>query len=440
MWRLGLVWVVFVSLWGATDLMAQEDGNTPMAAPASADLPLAGLAYTADFGGELNWTEGAYDDGTLDWSASDEGLLIRSLQADGPARFVPGTSYVAANFYAEFTFTPLACASEESAMLFNVRSDPASANPTSASAYVFVIQCDGTYRSRPILEGRSGLIDFSGQLDSPPQVGVPMQVGVLVQGRQVTWYVDGVELGLYFANSSPQVGQFAFGAQIGLTARVSRLQVWEVEAPETAQSTPEAMTSDRPSDNPLPSAGRGRNIAVITFRDPVTPLIAAYNTDLPAYLAGGLLVIGPREPQSTQTRYLAQAPDPNSYEAYLIESAFQARACAEDGGFGLALGAPEALTLAFILQCDGRFRLEDGAGTVLGTGQVRPLERFGFGTLLGLVVRGEAVYAYINEDLAASAFVSRANQAQMGYIWQATDSLTEVGLESFIVSELFIED
>lgn len=209
---------------------AQND-DSPRALPEDVTLPLEEIAYQADFLLDPLWRPRDTDP-ELTWQPSRQGLSIVSTSAESSARYTNGTSYIGQNFYVELSFIPVQCLSEESALLLNTRADTTADSLNAAQAYVFVMQCNGTYRSRPVEEGgESGTIDFNGVLDSPLQPKQAYHLGVLIQGRQVIWYFDGALLGEYLITQSPRPGEIVPGAQLGMDVVITDLRIWELTTP-----------------------------------------------------------------------------------------------------------------------------------------------------------------------------------------------------------------
>lgn len=420
---------------GAFAAFAAAQGEaTPQALPLDAGIALADLVYTADFATEANWQSGGYNDNSLTWEPVAEGLSVISPNPEGPARFLPGTRFLAQDFYAEISFTPTSCASGESAMLFNVRSDPTSESPTTADSYVFVVQCDGTYRSRVVNNGRSGLIDFSGSLPSALTLNEPIFLGVALEGRQISWYINGELLGTYLGSANPITGQFALGAQLGLHVTYNSLRVWALEGvPLTAEPAPPPT-----ADDPLATSIVGRNIVVQDFSQPIPDLIASVGSVIHAYRVQTTLVIGTALPLATY--YFADAPDPAIYDTFQVEVVFQVRQCPPDGAFGLALGEDEDDFYGFFLHCDGSLT---AVSYTTGTPSDPLLESrsevpqpFGFARDLSLVISNDRLYAYADGNLLGSFEATDANQRKLGIVWHSPNAqMVEVTLGSFTVVE-----
>ena len=415
-------------------IASAQDGGDPQALPPDADVGLNELVYTADFSSEANWANGSFEDGALRWEPVADGLAVISPDAEGPARFVPGTAFTALNFYVEMTFTPRECLDGESAMLFNVRSDPDSDDATLATAYVFVIECNGTYRSRPVNNGVSGLVDFSGNLPEALSAGEAVTLGVVVNGREIAWYVDGELLGTYIGSTNPVPGQFAVGAQLGLDALVTRLQVWSLEG-EVAVS--EELPQD--IDNPLDSSSVGRNIFVESFFDPSTPLITGWDDLAPGYRIRDQVVVS--SGQAVLARYLTDTPDPSSYRVYAVRVNFQLRQCTGDGAFGLALGGDGESFTGLMIACDGTFTANEFInGELTETYLTQPVEApepFSFGREISAVVSGETVFAYYEGDILGSFEAAGVNEGRIGLAWIADEGeITEFGIDNYDIVEL----
>ena len=440
MWKICIVIVILVI--SPTVVLAQggDDGDMPLAPPPDIELPLGEVAYVADFSTEENWQLGAYSDGTLEWEAAEDGsgIDIASV-AEGPSRFVPGTSYLADNFYAEMEFTPTACTSDESAMLFNVRSDPTSDNPTVATSYVFVVECGGTYRSRIVNEGQPGLIDFRGMLPAPLTLGDPIRIGVVVNGRQVSWFMNGETLGSYLGGGSPIEGQFALGAQLGVEATITDLRVWTLSTGDVAADGTGDTTGSIASSDPLATSIPGRSITVEDFDDPQHELLRGVVSDTPSYRIGDLVVIG--SVNAVDAAYLSDAPDSSTYHVTYTEVIFQARHCDDDGAFGLALGQDDENFIGVLVQCDGEFSVQDYSDGDPGESYLNaildPLEPFGQGHLIGVVIGGTDVFVYYDNQLLGTFVLEDAVARQLGVAWVNGDTQrTEVAIDNFQVVEL----
>jgi hypothetical protein len=225
------IWII-ISLLALVSLLpslSAQESPTPQALPSESGVILGGVVYEADFELDPLWEAGGYADNTFAWQPSRQGLTLVSTDDKSPARHTNGTSFIGQDFYAELSFIPVQCLSDESALLFNTRSDSRAESPSTAEAYVFVIQCDGMFRSRVVEEGgASGFIDFDGVLAHPLNLKQEYHLGLLMQGRRVTWYLDGELLGEYLISQAARPGELAPGAQLGLTVIISDLIVWEL--------------------------------------------------------------------------------------------------------------------------------------------------------------------------------------------------------------------
>lgn len=400
-----------------------QDEMRPLAIPQGAELPLGELAYAADFStGE--WGDGAYDDGSLRWSGDSAGLMLISGNAEAGARFAPPPNLLLRDFYAEVSFKPIACTSPNSAFLFNVRADPLAANPALATAYVFVLQCDGGYRSRFVEGGDSSQIDLRG-VRPALTLEQPITFGVLLINNRVTWYAEGQELGSYNATIQPQAGEFALGAQLGLAAQVERFIIWEVEQSE---SPDQASVFD-----PLAVYAPSSILFKDEFATPINPLIEIDGEELRGFSIQGVIVL--RNVPPTVTRYLFTLPE---VDAYYVEVAFQLRQCLPEGLFGLLLGVEGDTAYVVALRCEGELEIFD-----LENGQTlieKPLSHNDLTSRsyrLGLVIEDNLIHAYLDDDLIGTFLTERRADLQFGLIWRsAADQSTEVGIDTLQIIEL----
>jgi len=400
----GVLWggCLLVALWLPLATSFAQD-----AAPSDADLPLGALAYTADL---ANWQPGSYSDGTFAWQPSPDGLVLDNPDPESPARFAFGTAHLAENFYMEMVYTPAVCAAPQSALLLNVRSDPLAESPTVASAYVFVLQCDGVYRSRQVTDGTSGFIDQDGSLGYPLSAGKPVNLGILMQGRAVRWFINGEEIASYLTAAQPAPGQFAIGAQLGLSGTLNSLRVWSLVG-ETPVS-PQTLTAERLGDALFTS----------NFDDLLTGMAG---DDLRGLRIGGVMVT------STQQARLSRVITPTPDGAFYAEVVFGMRQCAAAGGFGLTVGEVSAA-----LFCDGTLRLQSADGELLlETTAPTEVTPFGAALTLGIALEDDMLSVYVSRALVGS--IDGVSGGALGAVWFAPDATrTEVSLERLTIYPL----
>ncbi len=424
--RVSLI-VMLAGLWlsGAWLVTAQ----TPQAP--DSPLPLGDLRYEADFAEGDTWQDDRRDD-ELAWERSDAGFTVRSAGPNASARYGPGTPFSAEDFYAEFAFVPLACPAGDSSLLFNVRSDDLNDNPLNATSYVFVVQCNGTYRSRLVQGGTPTAVDFSGNLPAALTVDAVNTMGVQVLGDEITWFMNGETLGRFVANTPTQAGQFAFGAQLGLQYTVQYLHVWDVEIP-----APERATN---LEDPLNETIPGRNHVVENFSDPNNPLLVGWAADLPAIRISEQLLTHNAQP--FQARLLA-APPPQNFRIFTAQINFQLRQCGSAGGLGLFFGESERDGLAVVTACDGTLsaqRYTDGIATeTLLSESIPPLRLFSSGELLQTLWADGTLYIYYNQALVGSIPAPDLAAQDIGLAWTATaDTTTRVLIDNFIIAERLV--
>ncbi|MFP4323840.1 MAG: hypothetical protein ACLFTK_15405, partial [Anaerolineales bacterium] len=383
-----------------------------------------------DFSNTDVWADGSRDE-NLSWQVTPDGFALSSTGPNASARYAPGTDFTATDFYAELTFQPSVCPTDDSALLFNVRSDPTAERPVDATGYVFVLQCDGAHRARLVQGGDPQPVDFNGTLDAGLSLDTPSVMGIQLSGDQVAWYLNGQLLAQYVGNPSPSAGQFVLGAQLGLQYTLQRLQIWELSgvAPDT--------TTGPALDDPLRETDPGRNHVVENFADPATPLLVGWAAELPAIRISEQLLTHNTQP--FQARLLADPP-PDNFGIFATQINFQMRQCGPTGGLGLYFGESETNGLAVVVTCEGQIQANviangEPSNTLLSE-QVPPIARFSGGELLQTVWVNDTLFVYYNQTLVGSFAAPDVRASRIGLAWTASEAeITRVLIDNFIIAE-----
>lgn len=394
-----------------------QGGDEPVAPPSDTELPLGNLVYTADFSDETIWAE--YNDNNLVLNPADGGYEISNTNPeDGLGLFAP-TRIDYADVYTEISFNITGCNDDISALLFAVR------DVNFADNYVFVLQCNGSFRSRPIISGNVGNIDQRGLADGVA-IETTHDMGILIVGNAVTWYLDGIELASYTARGTVDEGAMTFGAQSGIEFTLTSWRVWEVEdsAPPTVENN---------GDDPLRNEEFSHIIYHPEFQPPSTIIYGLHYPIARYYNPNGVGMYN-----NDETAIMA-LPEVNE-EDYYFEINYFVRSCRDDGVVSIIWRASADLSDFYVLavECDGGYRsrvvLDGEAGDILASGDTSPMMP---DTLLSIsvYVRGDTAYLYYNQNLLTTIDTSALDAGTPGILLQSSSEGATVDI---LVSDLIV--
>lgn len=382
-----------------------QGGDQPSAPPDDIELPLGDLVYTADFTDEAEWP--ALSNESLIVEPTENGFQISNTDPEqGLGLFAPNRNNYD-NLYTEFAFTIDVCNDDTSAALFTVRDVDFSNN------YVFVMQCNGSYRSRPIINDNVGNIDVRGSADGVTE-GTDHVMGVLLIDDQVTWYLDGVELESFVARNLLDEGAITFGTQLGMQYTLTSWRVWEVSGGLGDK------TNASDSDDPLLNEEFTQIIYHPEFAPPSTINYGLHYPIARYYNPNG---IGMYNNDETAIMALPEVYEEN----YYFEINYIVRSCLDDALIGVIWRASEDLSdfYVFGVQCDGNYRsrlvIDGEASDILSEGASTPMES---GTLLAVsvYVRGDTAYLYHNQELVSTIDSSALTSGTPGIILQSSSA------------------
>lgn len=403
--------LLLTSLLSPAFLQAQ-DGPVPAAPPEGADLPLTDLLYEADFADEDAWSP--YESEVLEAEPSADGLQVAHTNPDGGFDFVPPPPDTYAAAYTEFTFTLDTCADGNSALLFSARLADTN-DILSADQYVFVLQCNGDYRSRPLANGAPASIDTRGTLSDALEPNTEHVMGILMAANEARWYVDGTEVAAYRTGPTPIEGLMTFGAQRGVAYTVTSWRVWGVDV-EALAGDP---TEDEALDDPLAARAFGDVLYDPAF-EPPTSLTYGLHYPIARYVTPNGLAMFNNDPTAVMLLPEVSGAD------YYVEMNYFTRVCPDDALTGLVWRADDDLRnfYAFGVTCDGNFRVRpvvDGvAGEVLLEGQLDGPILTSELLSIGVYVQDETVWVYADRELLGTFTDDTHSTGRTGILLQST--------------------
>lgn len=419
--KLRLVLILLTTLIAPlTSIYAQGNGDL-LAPPAEAELPLGDLVYTADFSDGEVWPE--YSDNNLILSPTAAGFQISNTDPEeGLGLFAP-TRIDYTDIYTEFSFNIDNCNDDTSAVLVTLRDVGFSDN------YVFVLQCDGSYRSRPIIGENIGNVDRRGSADGVA-VGTEHHMGMLMIGSTVTWYLDGVELENYTARGALDEGVITVGAQLGMEYTLTAWRVWEIDSPATSGGGDNTSSTN---DNPLINEEFTEILYHPEFEPPSTIIYGLHHPIARYYNPNG---IGMYNNDETAIMALTEV----NAENYYFEVNYIIRSCEDDAVVGLIWRASEDLSDFYVLgvQCDGAYRsravIDGEAGDILTSGESIPMVA---DTLLSIsvYVRGDTAWLYYNQELLTSIDSTVLSAGTLGILLQSS---TDGATVDILVTDLIV--
>ena len=405
-------------------------GDDPVAPPAGTQLPLVELIYSADFTDEAVWTTGTAPD-ALAFEPTTNGFSILNTDAQSGIGLAPATEDIFDSVYTEFEFTVDSCETGTSALLFSTRLQPEVADLITTEQYVFVVQCDGSYRSRPITGGAPGIIDTRGRIESGLESGETHVMGVLQDGNEIAWYFDGQELATYTGTQMPSDGHITFGAQLGAGYTVSQWRVWSIEAGAGPTGGDDNTSTSGTSDDPVAN----REFSDVLYNpdfEPPTDIVYGLHWPVARYVNPN--GIGMYNNDDTA---IMEFPQVNQAD-YYFEINFVIRACGDDSFVGLVWRASDDLGSFYVfgIQCDGNYRARavvDGvAGDVLAEGSAGAPQK-GELQALSVFVRGDTAYLYFNRTLLGTITDASLSEGMPGILLQSS---TEGDKMDLIVTDL----
>lgn len=375
-----------------------DDIANPVAPPEGVNLPVTSLLYEADFSNTDFWRAGESPDGQLTFEPTDDGFSVASVP-DGGIGSLPLVNLNLDDFYSEITFRVDSCDTENSALLMFTRVLPSLLGNQTNDTFVFVVQCDGSFRARALQGGEINEIVVSGQTITLNE-GETYALGILMSGSNVVWYLNQQEVAQFEIPSGEarSSGSLTPGAQIGLSYTLTSWRIWALKSTgSNLEEIPDVMPSASPADDPLANNQLGDIIYEPSFSPPTSIPLGFTHDVATIVIAGGQAI----------DMYNARQPfgvlrfDGVEGENYYIETAFVVRACDDGSGAGFVWRADEDLQnyYAFEMQCRGVF-----SAYVVVDGEVA--ETFVSGRLggdltdidqvirLGVYARGDNFYIY----------------------------------------------
>lgn len=406
----------------------QGDGTMPdpVAPPEGSNLPIQDLVFEADFTDREFWPTGTSTDGVLSYEVTDKGYVISSVSPDAGIGLLPVIEINIDDFYSEVTFTVDQCLSDESAFLFFSRIAEGDATGLLSDFYVYVIQCNGDWRSRPVAGGNIGEIDNNGQtLALEP--GTSYSFGVLMVDNQMALYLNGEEIEQYEVDSTPlqASGALTPGAQLGFDYTLTDWRVWTVKTTGQDQAPD---TGDNGGNEGIGSSGTGSEgdpvgaglIGAALYRPsfvPPTTIPLGLDHPVAAYVIDGgeaLALYNNQIPAGILQFDSVQGSD------YYLEALMLVRDCADSSSVGFVWRADGALQnyYTFEVQCDGEFRvypvIDGEAGDIIVSGRFEPaLTGLGEFTM-GIYTQGEDVWLYLDGDVLSTFSDSTFSEGRVG--------------------------
>lgn len=417
--RIWLVLILCMTIIAPLANVQAQGGDKLLAPPPEAELPLGDLVYTADLTDAEVWS--AYDDNNLILEPTASGFSLSNTDPEeGLGLFAP-TRLDYTDFYTEFSFTIEACNDVTSAVLFSVR------DVDFADNYVFVLQCDGSYRSRPIIDGNVGNVDRRGKV-AELDLEATHHMGILMIADTVTWYLDGVELETYPARGALAEGAMTFGAQLGIEYTLTAWRIWEVTESSTLGSN-----NDDGVDDPLRNEEFTGILYHPEFEPPSTITYGLHYPIARYYNPNGIGMYN-----NDETAIMA-LPEVNA-ENYYFEINYFIRSCQDDAVVGIIWRASEDLSdfYVFGVQCDGEYRsrvvIDGEAGDILTSGESTPMEP---DTLLSIsvYVRGDTAWLYHNQNLITTITTDELDMGTVGILLQSSTGGATIDI---LVSDLIV--
>lgn len=386
------------------------------------------LLFEADFNDEAAWPTGrtAY----LQYDLLETGYRLRNPQTNAGIGLAPSLDLLVDDFYTELTFTVNVCSSNESSLLFFARMAPASPS-SSTTSYVFVLQCSGEYRARPVINGVPWDITAAGQV-TPLSEGDSYVMGVRMQGRNVLWSIDGNVIEDFVIEDSVRPnGVLAPGAQIGFSYTINAWQVWALET--TGSNI--TQTDVQIPGNPLQDRQIGE-VLYLPSLDPPNPISLGLDQPVAAVISDDRLFLYNTQPEAVLPF------EGVTGSSYFMEIEFWVRACSEQSSVGFVWYADLTYQNYYALevQCDGTFEAyivaNDRDRRRLAAGRLVPgLHNSGQSKSLGVFVRAGDVWIYHDGDLIASFHDASHLAGQVGLI---LDSERDDARMDIVASEIVV--
>lgn len=421
---LGLVCTLLLPIYPTT---AQDDGTpppSPVAPPSDTNLPITALIFDADFSNADFWFTGASTTENADYALTDDGYSIISRTPESGLSFAPPLNLEIDNLYIEIGFTVNTCAIPESALLLFTRLGITIEN--TLNSMVYVVQCNGSFRARPMIESAIGPILINGTTLRLEE-GQSYTMGVLMSERSVVWYLNQTEVAQFeLSTDVPTTGLATPGVQAGLGYTLTSWRIWSLKNTAASVATPSAPptpTTSSPSSNSNPLANGA--IGVVLYRpttDNPTSLPLGHSNPAAAYITGDAFSIYNNTPSAILPLVGLEGED------YYLELVFRIRACEDTSSIGLVWRANTDYSsyYAYQLSCAGDFRailVQDGETTELVAGSVDPTPRsISSNLILSVYVKGDTAWLYLQTNLLASFTDDSLSQGGAGIILESGET------------------
>lgn len=401
-----------------------DDVPQPEAPPEGTNLPVQEVIFETTFPSEEGWPSESSPDEQISYEVTAEGYAVTSA-AEGGIGSIPVVNLNIDNFYTEFTLTIDGCDSTASALLFFTRVLPSNATQTNDS-FVYVNQCDGTYRARGLVDNSILDVAVSGQSMSLDE-GATYTIGYLVSGNQSAWYINGQEIAQFEipAGAARNSGALAPGAQLGISYTLSNWRIWALKnsgenVEDPASTTDPGGTDEAVSgDDPLQRGELGAIVYDPPFTAPTTIPLGLHH-DVAAFLVGSDSV----NLYNTASSGILTFEDVTGSN-YYIQVDFQVRDCSETSTIGFVWHATEDFSSydAFVVACDGSYEaysVVDGvAGEPVTVGALNLALTDVQLASLGVYVDGSMVYLYAGGQLIES-FTDDTLASGLAGLWLAS--------------------
>ncbi|MCB9435744.1 MAG: hypothetical protein H6673_01965 [Anaerolineales bacterium] len=419
-----IVWIICSVIWTPLQMATAQGGDNPpppVAPPPDTNLPLTELIFDADFNDTDFWFNGESDTETATFGLTDNGYQISSTSAENGLSFVPPLNVQIDNFYVEIGFTINDCAIPESALLFFTRLGVSTQN--ALNSMVYVVQCNGSYRARPMIDSNIGPILTNGTTIALEE-GNTYTMGLLMSEKNAVWYLNQTVVAEFeTSNDVLARGFITPGVQAGLTYTLTSWRMWSLKN-TTAEAV--AMGASTEADNPTPIASdnplAAGAIGIVLYRpttDNPSMLPLGRANAAAAYIVGDSFNIYNSTPSAILPFTGFEGED------YYLETVFRIRGCEDTSSAGLVWRANTDYSsyYAFQITCDGNYRatlMQDGTATELVSGTITPSLQDTTGNLtVSVYVKGSTAWLYFQTNLLTSFEDDTLVQGHAGLILES---------------------
>lgn len=422
-----IVWMVCSVLWMPLQTVTAQGGDNPplpVAPPPDTNLPITELIFDADFNDTNFWFNGADDTEIATFGLTDNGYQISSTSAENGLSFVPPLNVQIDNFYLEIGFTIDDCAIAESALLFFTRLGVNTQN--TLNSMVYVVQCNGNYRARPLIDSSIGPILTNGTTLALEE-GNSYTMGILMSEQSAVWYLNQTVVAEFDLGSDVlTTGFITPGVQAGLTYTLTSWRMWSLKNTIAESITPAAPTeADNPtssaSDNPLTVGAIGSVLYRPTTDNPGALPLGHANAAA-AYIVDDAFNIYNNTPSAILPFAGFEGDD------FYLEIVFRIRVCEDTSSVGLVwrADADYGTYYAFQMTCDGNYRatlVQAGTTTELVSGSVELAPQdITSNLILSVYVKDNTTWLYFQTNLLTSFEDDTLAQGQAGLILESGDN------------------